>query len=187
MPARMVTHDGTRWINVDEDRIEIVEPDPAWPQEFNTEAHALRSVLPVISGLRIEHFGSTAVPGLHAKPIIDILIVHPDQALWPSLIDALASRGYVFWAENPRKDRMFFVKGMPPFGSRRTHHVHVRVPADAIAELRFRDALRANATLVRKYAQLKDDLATLYANDRDAYTNAKTAFVAEVLSGHVRF
>ena len=78
---------------------------------------------------------------------------------------------------------MFFVKGMPPFGARRTHHVHVRVPEDGHAELKFRDALRANPILARRYAELKDALAVQYANDRDAYTDAKTQFVTEVLDG----
>jgi GrpB-like predicted nucleotidyltransferase (UPF0157 family) len=181
MPAHIVTYDGTRWSNAEEDRIEIVDPDPTWSNQFNEEVRTLRAVLPAISGLQIEHFGSTAIPGLRAKPIIDILIVHPDPSQWAPLIDVLSSLDYVFWAENPRHDRMFFVKGMPPFGSHRTHHVHVRVPVDAKAELRFRDALRADAALIRKYEELKDDLATRFANDRDAYTNAKTPFVAEVL------
>jgi GrpB-like predicted nucleotidyltransferase (UPF0157 family) len=76
---------------------------------------------------------------------------------------------------------MFFVKGLPPFGTGRTHHVHVRIPADTCAELEFRDALRADARLARRYARLKDDLALRYADDREAYTEAKTQFVSEVL------
>jgi GrpB-like predicted nucleotidyltransferase (UPF0157 family) len=163
------------------DRIEIVDPDPSWPGQFEAEARALRSVLPAVSGLQIEHIGSTAVPGLRAKPIVDIMVLHPAPDLWPSLIEPINSLGYVYWAENPRRDRMYFVKGMPPYGSRRTHHVHVRVPDDARAELRFRDALRADAALARRYAELKDVLAVRYANDRDAYTEAKTSFVSAVL------
>ena len=167
------------------DRIEIAEPDASWPCRFEAEARALRAVLPAIPGLHIEHFGSTAIPGLRAKPIIDILIVHPAPGLWRALVDPLRSLDYVFWAENPRRDRMFFVKGMPPYGSGRTHHVHVRVPEDAHAELRFRDALRANPILAQRYGELKDALAVQYVNDRDAYTDAKTQFVAAVLNGAV--
>ena len=171
--------------NAEVDRIEIAEPDASWPSRFEQEARVLRAVLPTISGLRIEHFGSTAVPGLRAKPIIDILIVHPAPNLWRGLVDPLTSLDYIFWAENPRGDRMFFVRGMPPYGSRRTHHVHVRVPDDAHAELRFRDALRANPDLARRYGDLKNALAVQYVNDRDAYTDAKTQFVAAVLNGSV--
>jgi GrpB-like predicted nucleotidyltransferase (UPF0157 family) len=164
------------------DRIEIVDPDPSWPDQFEAEAGALRAVLPAVAGLQIEHIGSTAVPGLRAKPIIDIVVLHPVPELWRSLIEPINSLGYIYWAENPRKDRMYFVKGMPPYGSRRTHHVHVRVPDDARAELRFRDALRADAVLARRYAELKDALAVRYPNDRDAYTDAKTNFVNEALT-----
>jgi GrpB-like predicted nucleotidyltransferase (UPF0157 family) len=183
MDAKLVTHDGARWSNADADRVEIVEPDSSWPSRFEEEAHAFRAVLPTVPGLQIEHFGSTAIPGLRAKPIIDILIVHPAPDLWLQLVDPLASLDYVYWAENPRRDRMFFVKGMPPFGSRRTHHVHVRVPADARAELKLRDILRAKPSLARRYGDLKDVLAARYANDREAYTDTKTKFVAEVLTG----
>jgi GrpB-like predicted nucleotidyltransferase (UPF0157 family) len=133
----------------------------------------------------VEHFGSTAVPGLRAKPIIDILLVHPQPALWPALIEPLRKLGYVYWAENPRHDRMFFVKGMPPFGSRRTHHVHVRVPEDAAAELRFRDLLRADHALAHSYEGLKEALATRHSADREAYTEGKTAFVAAALGAGV--
>jgi GrpB-like predicted nucleotidyltransferase (UPF0157 family) len=147
------------------------------------EALLLRESLPKSPALRIEHFGSTAVPNLSAKPIIDIFVIYPDQTLWPGLVDVLAPLGYVYWAENPRKDRMFFVKGLPPFGLRRTHHVHVRVPADAISELRFRNALRYDKALADRYAEYKRTLALRHSTDREAYTEGKSEFVAAVLGG----
>ena len=142
------------------------------------------SVLPLANGMRLEHFGSTAVPNLRAKPVIDILVIHPEPALWPALVGPITSAGYAYWSENPRKDRMFFVKGMPPFGARRTHHVHVRLPRDAEAELVFRDLLRAHPALVRRYEMLKLDLAARFPGNRDAYTAGKTEFVASAL-GHL--
>ena len=178
---RLVTHDGKEWSNAAEDRVELVDSDPTWTRQYETEAGILLSILPPVKGLRLEHFGSTAVPNLSAKPIIDILLIHPEPVLWPELVGPITSLGYVYWSENPRKDRMFFVKGMPPFGSRRTHHVHVRVPMDTAAELSFRDLLRANPALTRRYAMLKEVLATRYPNDRDAYIDGKAEFVAEVL------
>ena len=178
---RVVTHGGKEWSNAGEDRVELVDPDPLWATQYEMEARALLSVLPRVNGLRLEHFGSTAIPNLRAKPIIDILLVHPEPALWPELVSPIASLGYVYWSENPRKDRMFFVKGMPPFGSRRTHHVHVRVPIDTTAELSLRNLLRSNPTLTRRYAMLKEGLATRYPNDRDAYTDGKAEFIAKVL------
>jgi GrpB-like predicted nucleotidyltransferase (UPF0157 family) len=98
------------------------------------------------------------------------------------LIEPLARLGYVHWGDNPRQDRMFFVKGMPPFGIRRSHHLHVRVPADGLAELRFRDHLRRHARDAWHYAVLKQELATLHPTDRDAYTAGKAAFIAEMLA-----
>jgi GrpB-like predicted nucleotidyltransferase (UPF0157 family) len=76
---------------------------------------------------------------------------------------------------------MFFVKGMPPFGARRTHHVHVRLPSDAVAELSFRDLLRMDRAIAREYERLKEALAERHPNDRDAYTDGKAGFVAKAL------
>jgi GrpB-like predicted nucleotidyltransferase (UPF0157 family) len=76
---------------------------------------------------------------------------------------------------------MFFVKGMPPFGERRTHHVHVRTPADARAVLLFRDYLRGHAEEALRYASLKRELAGRYPADRDAYTEGKRQFVEEIV------
>lgn len=178
---RSVSHNGKAWSNAAEDRVELSAPDPSWVQQYEVEAAALRTVIPPVSGLRFEHFGSTSIPGIRAKRIIDIMVIHPEPALWPDLVDVIASLSYVYWAKNPRKDRMFFVKGMPPFGLRRTHHVHVRLPTDAIAELSFRDLLRTDPSTARAYERLKEELAQRYSNDRDAYTEGKAEFVARVL------
>jgi GrpB-like predicted nucleotidyltransferase (UPF0157 family) len=176
-----ITRSGTEWSNASEDRVEIVAPDPSWPRQYEEEAAALRSRLKPFGDFRLEHFGSTAIPNLRSKPIIDILLVHPTPTLWPQLIGPIQSLGYAYWSENPRKDQMFFVKGMPPLGPGRTHHVHVRLPHDVEKELAFRDLLRANPTLAQRYGILKDTLAGLFPTDRAAYTDGKTVFVSEVL------
>jgi GrpB-like predicted nucleotidyltransferase (UPF0157 family) len=181
--AHSVSHDGKAWSNAAEDRVELAASNTAWASQYEAEAAALRSVVPPVNGLRIEHFGSTSIPGVRAKPIIDIMLIHPEPALWPDLVVFIASLGYVYWAEGPRKDRMFFVKGMPPFGSRRTHHVHVRLPSDSAAELSFRDLLRTDPAIAREYERLKEELAERHPNDRDAYTDGKAEFVAKVLGG----
>jgi GrpB-like predicted nucleotidyltransferase (UPF0157 family) len=136
-----VTHDGTRWSNAEQDRVELVDYDPSWPAQYEAEAGAIRATLAGITAFELVHFGSTAIPGLAAKPIIDIMLVAPDPGEWPRLIEPIKSLGYVFWADNPRRDRLFFVKGMPPFGARRTHHLHVRTPEDARTALVFCDEL----------------------------------------------
>jgi GrpB-like predicted nucleotidyltransferase (UPF0157 family) len=176
-----ITHDGRRWSNADADVIELVAYDPSWPQRFASEAGALRVALPADLGVAIEHFGSTAIPGMAAKPIIDIMLVVADRGRWNELIEPVQSLAYVYWAENPAPHHMFFVKGMPPFGTRRTHHVHVHRPDEARALIAFRDHLIAHPDDAARYAALKRELAEKFRTDRDAYTRAKAEFVAEVL------
>jgi GrpB-like predicted nucleotidyltransferase (UPF0157 family) len=88
----------------------------------------------------------------------------------------------VYWAENPKPDRMFFVKGMPPYGERRTHHVHITEPDGEMWQRRlaFRDYLRANPDEAGRYEALKHDLAERYATDREQYTDAKTEYIESV-------
>jgi GrpB-like predicted nucleotidyltransferase (UPF0157 family) len=177
MPVR---HDGQQWSNAVEDTIEIVDPDLSWPDQFASEARAIGKALRPLEP-RIEHFGSTAIPNLPAKPIIDIFIILDDLSVWPRLPAPLSSLGYIFWAENPRTDRMFLVKGMPPFGRRRSHHVHVRTPADT-TELVFRDWLRGHPADAARYAKVKHELAERFKSDREAYTAAKGEFIEQILA-----
>jgi GrpB-like predicted nucleotidyltransferase (UPF0157 family) len=164
--------------------IEIVEYDPSWPALFAEEAARLRAALDPGLIVGLEHFGSTAVPGMPAKPIIDILIaVRSLAAAREALIEPLEDLDYVFWADNPKTDRLFFVKGMPPYGERRTHHVHVVEPsAEPWQRLAFRDYLIAHPEDARHYADLKRSLAAAHRTDREAYTEAKAVFVAEIMA-----
>jgi GrpB-like predicted nucleotidyltransferase (UPF0157 family) len=165
------------------DEIEIVDYDPRWPLLFDEEAARLRAALDpsLIAGL--EHFGSTAIPGLAAKPIIDILIAVRSLALaQASFVEALGKLDYVYWADNPKKDRMFFVKGMPPFGLKRSHHVHVTEPQGEMWQrLAFRDYLRTHPEEAETYGRLKRRLAAEYRSDREAYTDAKATYVEDVM------
>lgn len=147
------------------------------------EAGRLRSALAGLhlGPFRLEHFGSTAIPGMAAKPIIDIMLVSDEPSRWPTLVGPLERLEYVFWADNPRRDRMFFVKGMPPFGPRRTHHVHVRTPDDARPALVFSEYLRRHPEDGARYARLKRDLEARYPTDREVYTTGKEEFVAEIV------
>lgn len=161
------------------DQVEIVDYDPRWPAMFEEEAARLRATLPDV--LAVEHFGSTAVPNLASKPIIDILVIVSALAT-ESRVKHLASLSYVFWEGNPKKDRLFFVKGMPPFGPRRTHHVHVTEPSGELVErLLFRDYLRAHPVDGEVYVALKRELAGKHRLDREAYTEAKSALVLEIM------
>jgi GrpB-like predicted nucleotidyltransferase (UPF0157 family) len=165
------------------DEVQIVPYDPAWPGLFSMEAERLRAVLEPGQIVGIEHFGSTAVPGLAAKPIIDILIAVASLAIAKAtMIEPISALGYLWWAENPKPDRMFFVKGMPPHGARRTHHIHITEPAGEMwrRRLAFRDYLRENAGEASRYEALKRDLAGRYPTDRERYTDSKSEYVETV-------
>lgn len=153
-----VVFGGQQWSNAEADGIALVPADPTWAAEFAVEATAIQTALGS-AAVPIEHIGSTAVPGLVAKPIIDILLIAPAE--WPrsTAINALQQLGYVYWADNPDPTHMFFIKGMPPFSARRTHHVHAHSAAEAKRLLCFRDYLRAYPDAAVAYAQLKAQLA----------------------------
>jgi GrpB-like predicted nucleotidyltransferase (UPF0157 family) len=128
-------------------------------------------------------FRSTAISGLSAKPIIDILIaVRSLTTAQATFVEALRNLDYVYWADNPKKDRKFFVKGMPPFGSKRSHHVHVTEPdGEMWRRLAFRNYLRAHPEEAETYERLKRRLASEHQTDREAYTDAKSAYVESVM------
>jgi GrpB-like predicted nucleotidyltransferase (UPF0157 family) len=165
------------------DEIEIVDYDGSWPRLFEEERALLERALPPDQILAIEHAGSTAVPGLAAKPIIDIFIAVPSiEVARATLVAPIKAIGYVYWAENPDKIRMFFVKGMPPYGERRTHHIHIVEPTSETwhRTLAFRDYLRDHPDEAERYQQLKRDLARHHRSDREAYTRAKDSYVLRV-------
>lgn len=166
------------------DEIEIVAYDPRWPDLFAAEAARLKAALPADLILGIEHFGSTAIPGLAAKPIIDILVAVRSLAeVQERAVEPLEALDYLYWYDNPKTDRMYFVKGMPPYGARRTHHVHMTETAGEMWQrLAFRDHLRTHPEDAQRYERLKRKLAAGHRTDREAYTEAKAAFVAEIMA-----
>lgn len=161
--------------------VSISEPDPAWAVAFARQRDALESALaPWLAG-PIEHVGSTAVPGLRAKPVVDVLA--PVGALdeRDAMVDVLSADGWLYWPDDPRGDtRLWFLR---PHPEARTHHLHVVVHEGARerALLTFRDALRADRELARAYEELKVHLARESSGNRNAYTNGKARFVADVL------
>ena len=158
--------------------VRIVPYDPAWPERFEAEKRLLEEVLaPWIVG-GVHHIGSTAVPGLAAKPIVDVMVgVEGLEESLPAR-PAAESVGYR-WA--PYRPEVFhwFCKPSP---ARRTHHL-ILVPVDHptfAARLAFRDALREDASLAAEYEALKRELAGRHRFDREAYTNAKSDFVVRM-------
>jgi len=152
----------------------------AWPAMFVAERDRLLGLLP-LSFIDIEHIGSTAVPGLVAKPIIDMLAGVESMVMARSLGGVLLEAGYTTSAEfnATLRDRQWFMRWAD---GHRTHHLHVvvhRSPAWT-QRLRFRDALRVDPVLAARYAALKAELAVLHPSDREAYTAAKATFVRSV-------
>lgn len=152
----------------------------AWPALFEQERERLLQRFPGLL-LDVQHFGSTAVPGLAAKPIIDILVGVASMAVADSLIEPFTRAGYSSSAEfnQTLTDRRWFMRHAE---GRRTHHLHMVVMGSAEwrRRLLFRDALRADAALAERYAALKRELALAHAADRECYTDAKSAFVASI-------
>jgi GrpB-like predicted nucleotidyltransferase (UPF0157 family) len=164
------------------DEVVVVEYTPQWKMLFEQESALLRNVLDRDLVTRIEHFGSTAVPGLAAKPIIDLLVGVCSLARAKNVaILQLKSLGYAYWFDNPDPYRMFFVKGLPP-NSPRTHHIHMVAPDSILWErLAFRDYLCNHPDEAARYAQLKYYLAQSYLSDREAYTTGKKAYIESVM------
>jgi GrpB-like predicted nucleotidyltransferase (UPF0157 family) len=167
------------------DEVAIVDYDPHWPELFAAEDRVLREALPSDAFIAIEHAGSTAIPGVAAKPIIDIFVAVPSILdAKRTLVEPIKAIGYIYWEDNPNPERMFFVKGMPPFGVRRTHHVHLCEPSSEhwSRPLLFRDYLRRHLDQARKYVELKRNLAGQFRNDREGYTAAKDGFVLDIVA-----
>ena len=151
---------------------------------YRAEAERVRSVLPPGLVRAVEHFGSTAIPGLVAKPIIDILIaVRSVPEAREVAVSPMESLGYAFWADNPKLDSLFFVKGLPPHASQRTHHVHMtELSSELRNQLLFRDYLRKHPDEASRYGALKLELMERFRDNREAYTDAKSAYIQEIMS-----
>lgn len=165
--------------SLEDEPIRLSPYDPHWPVLFEQERVALDAAIGRWATGGIHHVGSTAVPELEAKPIIDILVGVEDLATSRACFGPLAGLDYLY-APYRSAEMHWFCK---PHPSRRTHHLHL-VPtsspryADGLA---FRDRLRDDSNLARRYAGLKRDLAARFPDDREAYTDAKTDFIRGAL------
>lgn len=154
----------------------VVDYDPSWPVAYAAELERLRAVLGDVL-VRAHHVGSTAVPGLAAKPVIDVLLEVADLASLDARDEALQSLGYETRGEFGIAGRRYYPKG----GEKRTHHVHAFVVGDPhIAEhLAFRDYLRAHAAVAAEYGRVKREAADRYRYDPDGYVTFKQGFVRD--------
>ena len=171
---------------VTSEEVEVVAYSPLWRGLFEKERDHLRSCIPSGLIVSIEHFGSTSVVGLAAKPIIDMVVevrdVDDARVVVPQVLEA---QGYdCFWRPTMGNDT-------PPWytwcikrdaGGGRTHHLHFGEVGFKAEELRFRDRLRAQPEVAGAYAELKRRLAIEHQGDRVAYTQAKTEFIRGVMN-----
>lgn len=169
-----------------EDSIVIEPYNPAWPKLAEAEIKVIKIITHPLSHISIEHIGSTAVPKLSSKPIIDIFITLHSIKEADQWIKPLETLGYVFWDENPDKTHLRFFKGMPPFGMKRTHHIHIVEKTNDTIDPRilFRDILRQNPDVRLEYESLKLRLSKSYPSDREAYTDMKSAFIEKILRAY---
>ena len=169
------------------EEVAIAPYGPRWPLSFRQEKAHLRACLPTDLVLRIEHFGSTAVPGLSAKPVLDILVEVTDlQATRDRIVPILETQGYdYFWRPTFGADGLpfyaWFIKRDAATGVR-THHIHMVEGhfAEHWDRLLFRDFLIEHPEVAREYEGLKARLAAATPQDRIAYADGKTEFVVRV-------
>lgn len=163
--------------------VRIVEYDPRWPELYEQEK---RLILGVIGQtvVDIEHVGSTAVRGLRAKPIVDIMIavIHLRDAA--KCVEPLEKIGYEYVAEHEKliPERRYFHKGKPP--KEQHYHLHMVELTSYFwrRHLLFRNYLRTHPEVAQEYADLKRKLAAQYGSDREGYTTAKTHFIESVVT-----
>jgi len=167
------------------EHVDVVPYDPDWPARFEAERDHLGSCLPRDLVQRIEHFGSTAVPGLRAKPIIDILVGVSDlEETKRRIAPILEAQGYDYfwrpmWGDDTPPFYAWFIKR--DAAGTRTHHIHMVEPHfEHWDRLLFRDYLRQHPDVARRYGELKERVAKDHEGDRVVYTAAKTGFVLEV-------
>ena len=169
------------------EEVEVEPSDPAWPDLFLREKQHLLDCLPDGLIQRIEHFGSTAVPGLSAKPIIDMLVGVTSLADTKThIVPVLEAQGYeYFWRPTYGDDRppwyAWFIKRDANTG-KRTHHIHM-VESDFTEHwerLLFRDYLIKHPEVAAEYQSLKIDLAARFPRDRIRYAQEKASFIERV-------
>jgi GrpB-like predicted nucleotidyltransferase (UPF0157 family) len=164
--------------------VEVVDYDPSWPTKYAEEAALLVQAFgPDL--LRIEHVGSTSVPGVAAKPVVDMLGDIDDHVPFATVVDLLSTMGYQYTPEIQDRDlgRRVFRKGPTDMAKPRTHHLHV---SDSNGRywrriVAFRDYLRTHPDEALRYVALKRNLAQQFTSDPGLYTSGKASYVQDVV------
>lgn len=157
--------------------IYLTEHKDFWIEWYKEERNIIKNILFDISGLNIYHIGSTAIRGIWAKPIIDILIEVPDIDTLKAVRNRMIAGGYICMSDNG--NRISLNKGYTEDGfAERVFHIHLRLINDK-DEVYFRDYLNGHAEIAKAYENLKLDLWKKYEHDRDRYTAEKSEFVTK--------
>lgn len=168
------------------ERIEVVPYDPAWPGRYLELEKEVKRIVPRRLIQRIAHIGSTAVPGLSAKPIIDVQVEVSDlDEIRDVVAPLMEEAGFEFiWRPTIGDEGLFYAWFiMRDANGQRTAHIHMVQPGQAsVDRIVFRDFLRAFPEEAKRYAALKEELARRHPKARAAYTAGKSAYVAEVLA-----
>jgi GrpB-like predicted nucleotidyltransferase (UPF0157 family) len=160
--------------------ISIIPYQHGWVELYEREAGILREALGE-KALRIEHIGSTSIPGMIAKPVIDIMVAVHSLPQAVELVSILEALGYLYRSNDTIPERMFFAKESSP--EVRTHHLNLTELSSGfwVNQLAFRDYLRTHEQIAAEYGVLKQDIANRYAQTKVLDPESKTPFVARVL------
>lgn len=158
--------------------VKLVDYNPSWRVLYEAEAEELAKALEIPRS-KIQHVGSTSIPGTLAKPILDIAVLVDSLKIVDEWKTPLKKIGYWYkGVEKDLPDRRFFAKGPR---SNRTVYLHVVNPREYESLLRFRDTLRGDSQLVHEYSNLKQKLAMAHPGNRDEYTRSKNDFIRRIL------
>lgn len=167
-------------LGLHKDAVALFPYDPTWKQEFQKEKTILQKLLKDFSDISIEHVGSTSIPGLSAKPIIDISLAVKDEQTMLKINDCLAQNGYDMLNNLTERGEILARKGPPEC---RTHYIHMEIYGGQgwINHIHFRNYLLKHPEYIEKYEKLKNQLVALYSNERKKYTAEKSAFIQNIL------
>ncbi len=163
--------------------VKLVKYNPKWEQSFECEVKKIKKIFSK-DALDIQHVGSTAIPGILAKPIIDIALIVPSLQKAKRYKRKLKEIGYEIKKNDTRKERLFFTKGPE---KKRTHYLHIGKIGSGYAEdmILFRDYLRSHKNVAKKYSELKEKLAEQYQDKREIYTAKKEKLIKKIIK-HVQ-
>jgi GrpB-like predicted nucleotidyltransferase (UPF0157 family) len=166
-----------RWVRaIAMSEVRVVPPDPSWPTQFQIEAARIRQVFTECD-VEIHHIGSTAIRGIFAKPIVDMLLVADNLEVFDDNIPTMQAIGYEAMGEFGIPGRRYFRKNSA--SGVRTHHLHsfARGSAEAERHLAFRDYMNSHPEIANEYSALKQQLASEFPDDMNAYMDGKDSFI----------